>query len=176
MEKEKVLEIEITKINDNWSCWFVKNMNKKILKKDFIKQFYRDDKNFHINVDEQKTEFEYWSQDGWSPEEPILYLDYCEVNTTPYLIKKENVQDLKTIVDLVNEEYGIPKKWRAGKNKTYYLINYYGCVCGVTEENIERDNVFFEQGNYFQTKEEAEKVKVELDKFWEKVRNGEIGE
>ena len=36
MEKEKVLEIEITKINDNWSCWFVKNMNKKILKNGWI--------------------------------------------------------------------------------------------------------------------------------------------
>ena len=29
-------------------------------------------------------------------------------------------------------------------------------------------------GNYFKTKEEAEKVKIELDKFWAKVRAGEI--
>jgi len=31
-------------------------------------------------------------------------------------------------------------------------------------------------GNYFKTEEEAEKVKIELDKFWERVRAGEIGE
>ncbi|EFD81362.1 hypothetical protein PSAG_01397 [Fusobacterium animalis D11] len=40
---------------------------------------------------------------------------------------------------------------------------------------IERDNEFFEQGNYFKTLEEAQKVKEELDKFWAKVRAGEIG-
>ncbi|WP_261659452.1 MULTISPECIES: hypothetical protein [Fusobacterium] len=34
---------------------------------------------------------------------------------------------------------------------------------------------FFEQGNYFKTKEEVQKVKEELDKFWAKVRAGEIG-
>ena len=33
MEKEKVLEIEITKINDEWSAWYIKNINQKILKK-----------------------------------------------------------------------------------------------------------------------------------------------
>lgn len=177
MEKEKVLEIEITKINDNWSCWFVKNMNKKILKKDFIKQFYRDDKNFHINVDEQKTEFEYWSQDGWSPEEPILYLDYCEVNTTPYLIKKENVQDLKTIVDLVNEIYGIPKRWRARPESRYYFIFSNGCIDEKFEFYDDIDNQRYELGNYFETEEEAQKIidSHEWQDFWEKVRAGEIG-
>ena len=35
--------------------------------------------------------------------------------------------------------------------------------------------LFFKLGNYFKTKEEAEKVKAELDKFWERVRTGEIG-
>lgn len=38
------------------------------------------------------------------------------------------------------------------------------------------DDNFYNLGNYFKTKEEAEKVKEELDKFWAKVRAGEIGE
>jgi hypothetical protein len=28
MEKEKVLDIEITKINDNWSVWDIKKINR----------------------------------------------------------------------------------------------------------------------------------------------------
>ena len=32
MEKEKVLEIEITKINEMYSCWYVKKVNKIKLK------------------------------------------------------------------------------------------------------------------------------------------------
>ena len=41
--------------------------------------------------------------------------------------------------------------------------------------DIINDDAFFKLGNYFKTKEEAEKVKEELDKFWAKVRAGEIG-
>ena len=92
-----------------------------------------------------------------------------------FLVDKEDLKKILEKVNKINEKYGIPKRWRAEKNKTYYLINYYGHVCDVIEENIERDNEFFEQGNYFKTLEEAQKVKEELDKFWAKVRAGEIG-
>lgn len=177
MEKEKVLEIEITKINDNWSCWFVKNMNKKILKKGFRKVFYRDDGNFYINIDEQKTEFKYWSEDGWSPEEPILYLDYYEINTTPHLIKKENIQDLKRIIDLVNEKYEIPKRWRADDGERYYYINSYQRILDETDLRRSYDDMRYEMGNYFETDKEAQKIinSKECQDFWEKVRAGEIG-
>ena len=70
----------------------------------------------------------------------------------------------------INEKYGIPKRWRAEENDCYYTI--FG-------ENIEKkslaDDKFYNLGNYFKTKEEAQKVKEELDKFWAKVRAGEIG-
>lgn len=177
MEKEKVLEIEITKINDDWSYWFVKNMNKEILKKGFKKVFYRDDKIFNINVDEQKTEFEYRSQDGWSPEDPFLYLNYCEVNTTPYLIKKENVQDLKTIVDLVNEKYGIPYRWRARPHERFFCIYANGEISTTQDDYESYKDSFYELGNYFRTEEEAQKIidSKEWQDFWAKVRAGEIG-
>ena len=177
MEKEKVLEVEITKINDDWSYWFVKNTNKNILKKGFKKVFYRDDKIFSINVNKQKTEFEYWSQDGWTVEEPTLYLDYCEVNTTPHLIKGENIEDLKTIVDLVNEKYGAPKRWRAEKNKGYFYVDSSGLLDEKIDFYTNRDNQRYELGNYFKTEAEAQKVvdSKEWKDFWEKVRAGEIG-
>ena len=78
----------------------------------------------------------------------------------------------------MNEEYGIPKRWRAGQGEIYFFINS-NCKIDTTKNYINDwdkfDDINYELGNYFKTKEEAEKVKAELDKFWAKVRAGEIG-
>ena len=88
-----------------------------------------------------------------------------------FTVAKEEFKNIKNMVEAINEKYGIPKRWRAKENDCYYTI--FG-------ENIEKkslaDDKFYNLGNYFKTKEEAEKVRVELDKFWAKVRAGEIGE
>ena len=61
------------------------------------------------------------------------------------------------------------------------IIEYF-FVTGTNEITIdeeyynEADNTRYELGNYFKTEEEAEKVKEELDKFWAKVREWEIGD
>ena len=87
-----------------------------------------------------------------------------------FTVAKEEFKNIKNMVEAINEKYGIPKRWRAEENDCYYTI--FG-------ENIEKkslaDDKFYNLGNYFKTKEEAEKVRVELDKFWTKVRAGEIG-
>lgn len=153
MEKEKVLEIEITKINDYWNAITVKK-----IKEDF----------------ESNDLLEWITIGGNYVCNDKIFINHVYPNT-PFIAGNETTFIFKDIVDRINEKYGIPKRWRAEKNKTYYLINYYGHVCDVIEENIERDNEFFEQGNYFKTEEEAQKVKIELDKFWERVRAGEIG-
>lgn len=88
-----------------------------------------------------------------------------------FTVAKEEFKNIKNMVEAINEKYGIPKRWRAEENDCYYTI--FG-------ENIEKkslaDDKFYNLGNYFKTKEEAQKVKEELDKFWAKVRAGEIGE
>lgn len=184
MEKENVLEIEITKINDKFSSWYIKKINESKLKHINPNELDRLGSNilcFGCGEIYPQTKFnkERINRTGLYGEyyeyQINLEIKYKNNYDEPYFIKNEYVEDLKSIVNSVNEKYGIPKRWRAEKNKTYYLINYYGHVCDVIEENIERDNEFFEQGNYFKTKEEAEKVKEELDKFWAKVRAGEIG-
>ena len=45
MEKEKVLEIEITKINEMYSCWYVKKVNKIKLKAMPLTEIGTDEKN-----------------------------------------------------------------------------------------------------------------------------------
>ena len=169
MEKEKVLEIEIKKVFLGYA-WLIKRNKLKVIRdlgtqsRPGRSEFY--DKELFVEL---KQHDNYYEEIKYRTPERNYFFENNR------LMSEEEKEKLIEIVNKINEKYGIPKRWRAEKNKTYYLINYYGHVCDVIEENIERDNEFFEQGNYFKTKEEAEKVKEELDKFWAKVRAGEIG-
>ena len=92
-------------------------------------------------------------------------------------MEEETINKIKEFVDYVNEEYGIPKRWRAEKGGIYWFIDtdFSGKVRDLWDQRSTDENVRYNLGNYFKTLEEAEKVKVELDKFWAKVRAGEIG-
>ena len=172
MEKEKVLEIEITKINDTYSLAKVTKMNRKVIEEK--KKYYFGYAN-SSNLETNSILYEAPSFKTYISDTIHCFDLHLNSENDCFTIKNILVESLETFLQEFNEKYGIPKRWRAEKNKTYYLINYYGHVCDVIEENIERDNEFFEQGNYFKTEEEAQKVKIELDKFWERVRAGEIG-
>ena len=156
MEKEKVLEIEYQEVFDKVAVR-IKYQNFEVLKRGEFK-------------DEEIIV------------ESACVPDYINLNNKLYiqgeaesadnrvfLIDKEDLKNILEKVNKINEKYGIHKRWRSEENDCYYTI--FG-------ENIEKkslaDDKFYNLGNYFKTKEEAEKVKVELDKFWAKVRAGEI--
>lgn len=186
MEKENVLEIEITKVNDKFSSWYIKKINERKLK--------------HINPNELDRLGsnilcfgcgEIYSQTKFNKERidrTGLYGEYYEYQINleikyknnydePYFIKNEYVEDLKSIVNSVNERYGIPIRWRAEKYKEYFYIGETGLV-RVDKDNFSYgDNMLYNLGNYFKTKEEAQKVidSKEWQEFWDKVRAGEIG-
>ena len=153
MEKEKVLEIEITKINNDWSAITVKK-----IKKDF-----------------ENNDFFEWLTIGGN----YLYDGKIFVNryysSIPFLIRNEIIEHLEEIVNKINEKYGIPKRWRAERSDKYFTIFGDSEISKVTDNYFPEDQRRYEWGNYFKTEEEAEKVKEELDKFWAKVRSGEIG-
>ena len=153
MEKENVLEIEITKINDDWSAITVKK-----IKKDF-----------------ENNDFFEWLTIGGN----YLYDRKIFINRIyphiPFLMRNEIIEHLKDVINCINKKYGIPKRWRAEEGEEYYFLDGKCEIWNTYEEKKKIDNTFFEIGNYFKTKEEAEKVKIELDKFWERVRAGEIG-
>ena len=106
-----------------------------------------------------------------------LYDDIYLSDNNIYCYCEETINKIKEFVDYVNEEYGIPKRWRAEKGGIYWFIDtdFSGKVRDLWDQRSTDENVRYNLGNYFKTLEEAEKVKVELDKFWAKVRAGEIG-
>lgn len=161
MEKEKVLEIEFKEVWDNnWAWRIIKN--EIPFSEFFTKVFYNDIGMYSKNKDSLFLE--------------DVSGNYANMISDNNLIDEKEKIRIEIFVKFINEKYGIPKRWRAEENKNYYYICDYEFIETNNEGGDDTDNFLFELGNYFKTKEEAEKVKEELDKFWAKVRAGEIGE
>ena len=156
MEKEKVLEIETQEVFDKIAIR-IKYQNFEVLKRGKFK-------------DEEIIVESACAPDYINLNNKLYIQGEVESgDNRVFLVDKEDLKNILEKVNKINEKYGIPKRWRAEENDCYYTI--FG-------ENIEKkslaDDKFYNLGNYFKTREEAEKVKEELDKFWAKVR--EIGE
>ena len=163
MEKEKVLEIEFQEVFDKVAVR-IKYQNFEVLKRG---NFYDDE-----------TEVE----SCFSPE-------YCEYNNKLYiqgeknkdskilLVNKEDFENIKNMVEKINEKYGIPKRWRAQAGNLFYYITSDGDIESDYEDLSDENMDMYNLGNYFKTEKEAQKVKnsKEWKEFWEKVRNEEIG-
>ena len=166
MEKEKVLEIEIKKINDKYSVFYTTKLNIKELEKigytvtefDVLDEVKKPAINFYFN---NKNDF-------------TILLNDALLNV-PFIIENIYIEELKRIVDGYNEKYGITKRWRAEKGKKYYFLNTECEIRNIWEDKTKENETRYNLGNYFKNEEEAQKVKEELDKFWAKVRAGEIG-
>ena len=160
MEKEKVLEIEFQKVWDKWAWRIIKNNipftnQLKEIKSDGIK----------IKYDYKNILFLYNNFEG-----------YYEVFGDETLLTNNEKLEIEKFIGYVNQEHGIPKRWRAEEGEYYYYISLdLGIIKTKSYSNDDFDNERYNLGNYFKTLAEAQKVKVELDKFWEKVRAGEIG-
>ena len=94
-----------------------------------------------------------------------------------FTVAKEEFKNIKNMVEAINEKYGIPKRWRAEKEKEYFFITGTSEITTDEEYYSEADDGRYELGNYFKTKEEAQKVidSKEWQDLWAKVRAGEIG-
>ena len=166
MEKEKVLEIETKKINDKYSVFYTTKLNIKELEKigytvtefDVLDEVKKPAINFYFN---NKNDF-------------TILLNDALLNV-PFIIENIYIEELKRIVDGYNEKYGITKRWRAEKGRKYYFLNTECEIRNIWEDKTKENETRYNLGNYFKNEEEAQKVKEELDKFWERVRAGEIG-
>ena len=59
-------------------------------------------------------------------------------------------------VKAINEKYGIKKRWRAEDDEVYFYINEHFEADWFRDNRMPGTNQNYENGNYFQTKEEAE--------------------
>ena len=64
-----------------------------------------------------------------------------------------------------------PKRWRAKEGETYYRFTSNFEVKGFYDDNDISDNVAYDSGNYFQTKEEAQEVADKLNKCFQELIN-----
>ena len=81
----------------------------------------------------------------------------------------DTTQSIEDIIKQVKEAKAKqPKKWRAEKNRQFYYINGHNKIIRTEECFIESDDILFEIGNYFQTKEEA-KQEAKLCDFEQRV-------
>ena len=103
------------------------------------------------------------------------FVDITNLKISVY--SKKVFEEIKKMIDLINEKYGIPKRWRAEKKGSYFYVADKGCISDTWEDFDSADNKRYKLGNYFKTEEEAEKVidSKEWQEFWERVRAGEIG-
>ncbi|WP_338953824.1 hypothetical protein [Fusobacterium nucleatum] len=160
MEKENVLEFEIIKTNDFGIIGMLKQ-NTKILKRNMDTEYSRS-----------------YNFPSWDFINKKLYTyGYEKYDNLIFTVPREDIALFLDKINCINEKYGIPKRWRAEKYKEYCFLNSYGYIISCFDFYEESDNKNYELGNYFKTREEAQKVidSKEYQNFWAKVRAGEIG-
>ena len=165
MEKEKVLEIEYQEVFDKIAVR-IKNLNDDFFADGLLKE---DVEKYNCQFLESPTDLEQriiWIYDD-------IYLSDNDINC----YCEEKIKQIKEFVDFVNEKYGIPKRWRAEEDKEYFYISSDSQIWSSNEKFTYESDDQYELGNYFKTKEQAQKIinSKEWKDFWAKVRAGEIG-
>ena len=74
------------------------------------------------------------------------------------------------VVDYDKKEI-VHKRWRAEKQETFYYISEYGIVLSAVETLKTCDDCIYKYGNYFRTKEQAEKVAKEIREVFKRYKN-----
>ncbi len=150
MEKETVLEIEFIQVWDKWA-W---RMTKIELPR-----------GVEINeIDEGISIIIERIDDFWRIYEKDRYM--LDENT---LITSETKHVFEIMIKAINKKYGKPKRWRAERNGGYYCINDYGIIYYTTDDYVSEDNDRYALGNYFQTREQAEKALERVKKVLQEV-------
>ncbi|WP_144039572.1 hypothetical protein KSU03_12210 [Fusobacterium polymorphum] len=162
MEKENVLEIEFQKVWDMWAWRVIKN------------KLQMKDNEFFIEANTKLM-----LKVGYQIDEYIICTEANYKGIGEYeLITNVEKKHIENFINLVNQKYGIPKRWRAQAGNLFYYITSDGDIESDYEDFSDENMDMYNLGNYFQTKEEAQKVKnsKEWKEFWAKVRAGETRE
>ena len=172
--KESVLEIEIVKINEEYSSWYISKLTKEAFKTAGVCEFTDgEDNRYFFNIGE-RTEFEASFVNS--------FLYYClklninSRNKVPKIIENKSILYLQKAVYFINNKFGVEKPWKAKTNDAYFYINSVGRCDHDFECNSQFDNFRYGLGNYFKTENEVERIiaSKEWKEFWSKVKNKQI--
>lgn len=147
MKKEKVLELEFQEVFDKVAVR-IKYQNETVLKRNEFK----DEEIGVISTGYPDFSCKYLYLRGRSKED----------DDNVSVITKEKAEEVMQKVHAINEKYGVYKRWRATYGGVYFYINAFGKVIPKSDSRLDGDNKRYYFGNYFRTKEEAERV---LDKI-----------
>ena len=152
-EKEDVLKVEFKKIFDKWGVKIV-YQNFDVLKRGtFEDNDIKVASGFKIN---------YYKHKDWFC---ILGKD-VEFDNDFIVVNNEEKEIIENKVKLINKKYGIEKRWRAKRGNMYYFIKDSDFTVNQDfEEYLTIDSSRYELGNYFKTKELAEKKVKEIKKL-----------
>lgn len=143
MEKETVLEIAFMPIWDKWA-WKIIKQNEEVLVRDAFL-----DKEIGVMSDGGSPDFvkdtNYLFIRGFSKTEDSK-INICTIEEKLIIERK---------VKAINEKYGIVKRWRAEFGKSYYYMDRRFEMCQDIENKTHFDCENYENGNYFETKEEV---------------------
>lgn len=150
-DKENVLLIKRTRINEEYSAVEIIYQNENVLKRNEfsdeeigVKSALQPDYLSGINILYIK---------GWNDSK----------DNVPFIVKNQYVEIIEEKVRLINEKYGVSKRWRAEKGSWYFYIDHLGEIIETVDEYHHLDNQRFMIGNYFRTEEVAreklEKIK-----------------
>ena len=128
MEKETVIEIEFQPVWDKWAWKVMKNK----LDPGFVFEYL---KNSNTN---------------------IIRLHFGFFIDESYLINDIEKEKLEKSIKAINAKYGIKKRWRANFDGKYCFIDDNFSVKWDRDKEYFVDKRKYENGNYFETKTEAE--------------------
>ena len=143
MEKETVLEIEFQPVFDKWA-WRITKQNEEILERNVFK-------------DEELNVESFESPEFKKMESKLFIKGYAKKDDDNIQICTTEEKALIEIkVKSINEKYGIPKRWRANFGGEYCFIDDNFSIKWDRDKEYFVDNRKYENGNYFETKTEAE--------------------
>ncbi len=191
MEKEKVLEIESQELFGDIAVR-IKYVNIERFKKNESKKEngytrYKDDElNFEIIKFKDAINRERYTLNLESVSvDEEYFVDITNLKISVY--SKKVFEEIKKMIDLINEKYGIPKRWKPKLEESFFIVervrtevSFKWIVTDLVYKNDHWIDFYaINSGNCFKTYEEAEKVVLKLEEleknFWAKIRAGEIG-
>lgn len=167
----KMIDIEIKKIDKNYSYFKVNHINEE----KFNNFVYKNDR-IWIDNEEYNISRNIYNTFYLSENSEIYYFSISTIEKNknrPTIIKNEEIENLKKIIEFINSEKE-NKREKKQKFEKYYFINLYGKIEEGLEDNTLETKKRFEYGNYFMSKKEIENFinSYEYQELWNNVKRG----